>query len=273
MNAQTKTAAKAAEPQSDPEVRMEIVSKLAYALSQAQAEFLPVLKDKTAKAGTYSYDYADLADVIEAVKIPLSKNGLAHSARTLFRDGSFLLITELLHVSGESKEAEWPLPVGKPQDMGSAMTYGRRYTLQAVLGIAAEADDDGQAGGNAQVPAPKKDVAANGSGQKQEQHKSQSQQSKPAQQKSNSGPTFTLFLPDGEFHTFALGGEYLTGIEAAFAKAEDKIAFWDANSKEFQGWQTKLVQLGNNQKAIADFGRVGKEIVDTVFLLTQQQGG
>jgi hypothetical protein len=73
--------------------------------------------------------------------------------------------------------------------------------------------------------------------------------------------------------TNARGNDYLAAIEAEFEKAEDKIAFWDANSAEFQQWHSKLVRLGNDQQAIAAFGRVGKEIADTVFLLNSQNGG
>lgn len=265
MNAQTKTAAKDLAPASEPEISQEIVSKLAHALSQAQAEFLPVLKDKTAKAGSYEYDYADLADLIEAVKGPLAKNGLAHSAHTMFRDGSFLLIMELLHVSGETKQAEWPLPVGKPQDMGSAMTYGRRYTLQAVLGIAAEADDDGAAGGNAPVQTPKK-----------QQAQTPPKQPAPPTNGQANGKTehrpFALIDHDGVEHTFAKGGEYLDALEKAFQEAPNKLGFWDSNKEHFDGWLVKLIKVGTDKKAIDSFTRVSKEITDTVFLLNSQKG-
>lgn len=258
MNAQTKTTTPANEP--------GIVGKLADALSKAQAEFPPIVKDKTAtvksEKGVYTYQYADLASVLDAVRAPLAKHGLAYTQPIKLReDGRSILLTKLMHVSGECEEAEWALPTGSPQQVGSALTYARRYCLCAILGVAAEIDDDdGQAGqGATQPPKP---------APKQEPQKPAD---KPAQ-KPNGGPTFTVFLANGEIQTFAKGQEYLAAIDAEFGRAENKVAFWDANSGEFQKWQTKLIQLGNNQAAIADFGRVGKEIVDSVFLLTSQEG-
>ena len=57
-----------------------------------------------------------------------------------------ILLWSLLHESGEEKGGEWPLgPVNqKPQSLGSAITYGRRYCFTAVTNIVLEDDDDGQ---------------------------------------------------------------------------------------------------------------------------------
>ena len=57
-----------------------------------------------------------------------------------------LLLWSLLHESGEEKSGEWPLgPVSqKPQSLGSAITYGRRYCFTAATNIVLEDDDDGQ---------------------------------------------------------------------------------------------------------------------------------
>jgi hypothetical protein len=72
----------------------------------------------------------------------LSANGLAF-VQTI-SDG--VLHTRLLHTSGQWIASEHPLPMsGKPQEIGSALTYARRYSLSALLGIAADEDDDANA--------------------------------------------------------------------------------------------------------------------------------
>ena len=66
-----------------------------------------------------------------------------------------MLDTRLSHASGQWFESEWPvckLPA-QPQAIGSAMTYARRYSLFALVGIAGE-DDDGEAANAAPTPAP-----------------------------------------------------------------------------------------------------------------------
>ncbi|HHW13454.1 MAG TPA: hypothetical protein GXX28_00800 [Firmicutes bacterium] len=122
--------------------------KLAEALAKAQAEFVTPKKTKTAQVrsekGSYSYNYADLADVFEAIRKPLATNGLSVSQRIGLFDGVFALETRLMHSSGEYLASYWPLPqLSKPQEMGSVLTYYRRYALSAIVGIAAEEDDDG----------------------------------------------------------------------------------------------------------------------------------
>jgi hypothetical protein len=81
---------------------------------------------------------------------------------TIDGDGNFVLRYELLHVSGQSRVGCYPLPAttSKAQELGSAITYGRRYCLSSVIGIAPDDDDDGAAAQSAppQRRAPKLDV-------------------------------------------------------------------------------------------------------------------
>src|SRR5690606_11182541 len=87
------------------------------------------------------YSYADLADVIECVAKPLSDNGLAVSQQLKIVDGSFGLMTVLMHSSGESIDSWYPLPDPKTlnaQAFGSALTYARRYSLSSIVGISSE---------------------------------------------------------------------------------------------------------------------------------------
>lgn len=130
------------------------IAELAKALVKAQGEFQAIVKDKTAKVGQYSYNYADLASVLGAVVPVLCKNGLALSQITRWDSDKLVmsLDTRLLHTSGEWISGTYPLPTAaKPQEMGSAITYARRYSVTAILGIATEDDDDGQAAQDAGI--------------------------------------------------------------------------------------------------------------------------
>ena len=128
-------------------------SELAAALAKVQAELPRIDKSKTAKIPGkegrqgYEYNYADLADVSEAILPILGKHGLAFTAwPTVGDEGKFILAYSLLHESGESRDGVYPLPAGVAvQQLGSAITYGRRYCLCAVTGAAADEDDDGAA--------------------------------------------------------------------------------------------------------------------------------
>lgn len=123
---------------------------LATALAAVQAELPRVGKSSTAKIEGkegrkgYEYSYADLADVSQAILPLLGKHGLSFSSKpTLDEQNRFVLAYTLRHTSGDVDSGAYPLPTGRPQDVGSAITYARRYCLSAVTGIAPDADDDG----------------------------------------------------------------------------------------------------------------------------------
>ena len=130
----------------DAESKPMEFDKIAAALAKAQAEMTNPPKTKTATiihkngGGRHSYQYADLADVLDHVRGPLTKNGLA--IIQIVTPG--MLITRLVHESGQSFESNYPLPQTAidPQSMGSAITYARRYSICPLLGIAGETDDD-----------------------------------------------------------------------------------------------------------------------------------
>ena len=92
--------------------------------------------------GEYEFSYAPLDSILEKVRPVLQKNGIWF---VQFTEGHHLL-TRLIHVSGEWMESgQMPLMAGSSnaQDFGSAITYAKRYSLSAMLGIASEDDDDG----------------------------------------------------------------------------------------------------------------------------------
>lgn len=121
-------------------------SALTEALAAVQQHLPTVGKSETATVrsdkGNYSYSYADLAAVSEAILPLLAKHGLAWVCRPTIRDGSFVLAYELRHEGGESITGEYPLTGGTPQQIGSAITYARRYCLCSVTGVAPKSDDD-----------------------------------------------------------------------------------------------------------------------------------
>jgi hypothetical protein len=115
------------------------INELAAALVKAQGKFPSIPKNKTANVGKYTYKYADLPDILEAVIPVLNKHGLCIMQAP---DGDSL-VTTLMHESGQCVTGRIPLPMKtSPQELGSWLTYLRRYSLTGMLGIAADEDDD-----------------------------------------------------------------------------------------------------------------------------------
>ena len=88
--------------------------------------------------------YADLHAVIESSIPFLSKHGLSVIQGNDGRPGEFYVTTMLLHESGQWVRSKLKMPITKAdaQGIGSTITYGRRYGLSAICGIA-QYDDDG----------------------------------------------------------------------------------------------------------------------------------
>lgn len=118
------------------------MSELTAALIELQKELPAVGKNNTADTGKYKYKYADLADVTEAILPKLAAYGLAWVTMPTVTERGFQLHYQLRHTSGEAIEGYYHLPTGAPQDIGSAITYARRYALCAVTGVAPDGDDD-----------------------------------------------------------------------------------------------------------------------------------
>jgi hypothetical protein len=132
----------------------EQIGELAAALAKAQGEMRHAAKD--AQNPHLRNRYADLASVLDACREPLARNGLSVVQPAESGDGVVRVTTRLMHASGQWIESELAIPyaTGKgtsdAQALGSALTYGRRYGLSAMVGIAAD-DDDG-AGAGAKKP-------------------------------------------------------------------------------------------------------------------------
>jgi hypothetical protein len=124
--------------------KSESIAAIAPALVKAQAEIKGALKDSTNPH--FRSKYADLSSVVEAVKAPLLKHGIAFLQGVHDAENGVAVETVLLHSSGEWISSTLRIPASKQdaQGYGSAITYGRRYGLQAMCGVPAE-DDDGNA--------------------------------------------------------------------------------------------------------------------------------
>ena len=127
-------------------------SEIAFftALTTLQSDLPHIGKGQTAKVpmksgGSYSYTYADLSDIAAAILPLLSKNGLAFTSAGVMTERGFVLRSSLVHVAGHREVSEYPLPDvsrSTPQDIGGAMTYGRRYSLCCLTGVTPGGDDD-----------------------------------------------------------------------------------------------------------------------------------
>jgi hypothetical protein len=144
-------------------LRSEQIQDLATALAKAQGRIEGATKDSTNPY--FRSSYADLASVWNAIRQPLSANGLS-VVQTVAVEGSDVTVTTLLlHESGQFisfdikmiaqrqlKDGGGWEKIDTPQAIGSVITYARRYALQSLVGVAPE-DDDGEAGsGRGQQP-------------------------------------------------------------------------------------------------------------------------
>lgn len=127
------------------------IGAIAAAIAKAQGAIPNVRKSHTAKiqtkaGGAYSYKYADLADVWDAVRSVLAANGLAVIQSPESMSEGLAIVTTIAHESGEwiSGLITMPLADRTPQSLGTAITYLRRYGLCAMLGIVSDEDGDAQ---------------------------------------------------------------------------------------------------------------------------------
>lgn len=128
------------------------MQKISAALLKAKKAFGPVLKDKTNPA--FRSKYADLGACLDAVDQPCLDNGIVLYQETCEDASGVTVETVFLHESGESLRCgKLHVPASKqdPQGYGSALTYARRYSLQAACGIAPEDDDGNAASGKAKT--------------------------------------------------------------------------------------------------------------------------
>lgn len=124
--------------------KSESIAELAKALCEVQKTELFALTDK--ENPFFKRKYADLSSVWDAIRVPLTDNCLSITQTTTSGNPDGVTIeTTLMHTSGEYVSGSLYIKPEKntPQGLGSAITYGRRYALMGIVGIAPE-DDDGE---------------------------------------------------------------------------------------------------------------------------------
>jgi hypothetical protein len=130
-------------------------------LIQAQSEFKPIPQNGSVNFQGRNFKYAELSDILSTVAPTLRKNGLLLNHKIISgpTGSDDNLITTLSHApSGETICTEFSIPkCAKAQDAGGWITYGRRYSMEMLLGVCSEEDTDG----------PKNDHATYTTGPKQ----------------------------------------------------------------------------------------------------------
>jgi hypothetical protein len=136
------------------------IGALSKALVAVQAAIEPVVKDSTNPH--FKNRYASLDSILDYVRPLLSSHGLAlvQGGGDLI-NGGLMVTTTIVHESGQwiSSSFEMPLEKATPQAAGSAITYGKRYGVSALLALSTDEDDDGQ---GASKPAQKRSGAKAG---------------------------------------------------------------------------------------------------------------
>jgi hypothetical protein len=130
--------------------KSEQTADLFKAIVDAQVELKNPNKNRTVNVGKYSYKYAELSNIIDETKPVLMKHGLAVIQGSKPSEAGIIISTMLVHTTGQWIESELQIAyssqgrMNTAQEMGSAITYGRRYALSSILNISADEDDDAQ---------------------------------------------------------------------------------------------------------------------------------
>jgi len=126
------------------------VSELMVALAKAQGAIGDITRDRVvtvrSQKGSYQFKYATLSNIIKGIKKALSDNGIAYTqVLTWHREDRLYYLTTNLHCKNQFISSVTPLILNDSgnQQFGSALTYMKRYALAALVGVAADEDDDG----------------------------------------------------------------------------------------------------------------------------------
>lgn len=125
-------------------MQSEQIAELATALAKCQGEMSFAVKDSINPH--FKNRYADLASVWDAIRIPLSRNGLSVTQTIDIQGEKTVLISTLMHTSGQWIKSIIPVLCAQStsQALGSGLSYARRYALAALVGCVQD-DDDGEA--------------------------------------------------------------------------------------------------------------------------------
>lgn len=123
--------------------RSDDIKELCTALAKAQGEMGTA--GMNSENPYFKSRYADLAEVVRVSRPALTKNGLAIIQQILPNDdGQNILHTILTHTSGQWIETRMRILPSKPdvQGLASYITYIRRYSYAALVGVVVSNEDD-----------------------------------------------------------------------------------------------------------------------------------
>lgn len=124
----------------------EIISDIAKAMSIAQNQMKPASKDS--QNPHFKSRYSDLSSVWDAIREPITQNGLTIWQDVTTQEKSVSVTTMIVHISGQWIEfGPLCIPLSKfdAQGVGSGISYAKRYALCAAIGVVSGDDDDGEA--------------------------------------------------------------------------------------------------------------------------------
>jgi hypothetical protein len=121
------------------------INDLAAALCKFQEKCPALELDRQVKVrmksgGEYAFSYSTIGNIKKVITPLLAENGLSYT-QPILSDGT--VITVLMHISGQFISSSLLIKGDNtPQGIGSAITYAKRYSLAAILGLVADEDDD-----------------------------------------------------------------------------------------------------------------------------------
>nr|DAR02751.1 MAG TPA: ERF superfamily protein [Caudoviricetes sp.] len=184
----------------------EKIDALAEALAKAQGEMKNAVKG--CDNPFFKSKYADLAECLNVAREPLSKNGLSifQANEGIVESNKLAVTTLIMHSSGQfiKVTSSYPIQKNDAQGFGSTLTYARRYSLAAALGLAQE-DDDGNL---ACAPVEKG----------QYQPKEPKKEQKPKAQPQATGDKFVKITPQGDIVVTVANGHDKNGRPLAAYK-------------------------------------------------------
>lgn len=137
---------------------MDKQALLYAALAAAQGKMSNPTKNREVAVksdrGSYKFAYATLDSILDGIRKPLSDNGLAFTQTLEKREDGMVMCLRLFHSGGGLVSTCMPLDsarIVKMQEMGSLMTFARRYQIASFFGLAAEEDDDANSADGHQV--------------------------------------------------------------------------------------------------------------------------
>ena len=238
--------------------KSESIKNVMAALGLFQAKAVKIRKD--AKNPWFKSKYATLANILDEIQPILTESKLVF---TQIPEESTHLITYLFHSdTGEfissryelkccltipvddNKQKMWDRGYISPQDLGSAITYARRYALTSILGLNIDDDDDGNAAsGKKADPAP----AQNNNQQQQQQNNSRPQQN--GQQQPSTAP----LTPFNNKYTDA---KAIIAVIKTAAKLEELNLLYLSNTEFIEKNQEVKTELSNKKVLIKNQGKV-----------------